>query len=337
MKHILSLSIATTLIAARAAACDMCACDLPLVRLENHAGWYVGASEQYTSYERLRLDGRGIRNAENQYMHSSITQLYLGYDFTNRFGVQVNVPLIHRTYRRVEENVVESGDVSGLGDVSLLAHYSPLRVERGDFILTGRLVAGIKFPTGDSGRLAEEGGHGHAEEEEAGHGHEEAEHAGHEHEHEEEEIPSGVHGHDLALGSGSVDGIFGTDIYMQWKRIFLEAGVQITVRGDGDHDYDYADELSWRAGVGAVVWDKDDLHVALEARFSGETKGEDEFSGERLADTSATNIYLGPHVVATWRDRLSVRAGFDFPVSQENSGVQTTPEMRFQAAIGWQF
>ncbi len=332
MKSILTVSIVTALLASHAAACDMCACDLPLIRLENRSGWHVGVSEQFTSYERLRLDGRAIPNDEGQYLHSSITQIYIGYDFTRQFGVQVNVPLIYRTFRRVEEGVIDSGDVSGVGDLSLLAHYAPLRVERADFLLTGRLLAGIKFPTGDSSRLAEEG----EEPEHAHGGHEAEEHEGAGHE-EGEEVESGVHGHDLALGSGSVDGIFGADIYMQWKRLFIETGLQVTVRGQGDHDFDIADELSWRAGLGAVVWDSKDLHVGLEARFSGETKGEDHFRGERLDDTSATNIYFGPHIVATWRDNLSVRAGFDFPISQDNSSVQSVPDMRFQAAVTWQF
>ena len=37
---------------------------------------------------------------------------------------------------------------------------------------------------------------------------------------------SGIHGHDLTLGTGSVDGIIGTGIYARWKRFFLMANTQ---------------------------------------------------------------------------------------------------------------
>jgi hypothetical protein len=48
-------------------------------------------------------------------------------------------------------------------------------------------------------------------------------------------------------------------------------------------------------------------------------------------------VYLGPRAVATLRDQFSVDAGFDFPIRRENSGVQSVPDLRFQAAVNWQF
>ncbi len=311
---ILSTIIITASLTAGASACDLCAFDLPLIRLDNRAGWHAGVSEQYTSYESLRLDGRGIRNPAGQYLHSSITQIFVGYDFTRSLGVQLNVPLISRTFRRTGAGGIETGDVSGFGDVSLLAHWAPVRIEHDDFRFTARLVAGIKLPTGNSERVLEEAN--------------ESEGAG---------PASGVHGHDLALGTGSVDGIFGGDTHLQWKRLFLDAGLQVAVRGQGRHDYDFADDLSWHAEVGAIAWKGDALKIAIAARLSGETKGEDSFRGVRAADTSSATVYLGPRVVATWRDKFSVDAGFDFPIRTENSGVQSTPDLRFQAAVSWQF
>lgn len=342
-KLILSTIILTTSLTAGVSACDLCACDLPLIRLDNRSGWHAGVSEQYTSYESLRLDGRGIGNPAGQYLHSSITQIQLGYDFDRRFGVQLSVPFIARTYRRVEEGRVENGSISGLGDLSLIAHYTPVRIERGDFLFSARLIGGIKFPTGDSGRVKEEAGHSHGAESDGRAEHEDGReaHEPAEHEHEEEahtvEEASGVHGHDLALGTGSVDFIVGGDLHLQWKRLFLDAGVQVTVRGQGRHDYDFADDVAWHAGLGAVVFQGKELSVALEARFAGESKGEDEFQGRRLDDTAATNVYFGPHAVVTWNDRLSVDAGFGFPIRRENTGTQIAPDLRFQAAVNWQF
>jgi hypothetical protein len=316
-KIFITSSITAVLLAARASACDSCGTELPLITLENRSGWHFGVSEQYTEFATLQADGHSISDPAHQYLHSSITQIYIGYDFGHALGVQFNVPIVSRSFRRVHDGVIESGTVSGISDVSLLAHWAPLRISRGDFSLTGRVVAGIEFPTGDNDSVLEEAAEGG---EEGG-----------------ESLPSGIHGHDIALGTGSVDGIFGTDIHAQWKRVFLEAGLQLYVRGSARHDYDLADYLGWHAGLGVVAFKNDDLNVALEARFAGDTKGEDSFRGVRATDTAHTDIFVGPKVIATWRDRVSVDAGFGFPIVQENSGIQSVPDIRFQAAVNIRF
>ena len=313
---------------AAAHACDLCACALPSVRLEPRAGWHAGVAEQFTDYGRLQDSGRGISNSVGQYMHSSITQLYAGYDFAPTFGVQLNVPYIARTFRRVENGTIENGTESGFGDISLVGSWTALRMERGDFRLTVRVNAGIKLPTGDSSRLREEGEHEH--------GHDEAEEHGDEH-HEEEPLPNGVHGHDLALGTGSLDGVFGADVSCQWKRAFFEAGLQYTLRGDGLHSYDFADDLLWHAGGGFVVLQSEGWKAALGVRFSGETKSEDEFRGARLDDTAITTVFVGPRLAVTAGEQLSVNVGIDFPIRRDNSGVQTVPDYRVQGGVSWQF
>lgn len=369
------LLVATFLFASSIAqARDLCACELPLIRLTPKAGWHGGFSEQYTDYGRLQDSGRGIANPGGQYMHSSITQLYAGYDFTDTFGVQLNIPYIARTFRRAEFGAIESGNESGFGDVSLIGSWTAVHIERGDFRYTARVNAGIKLPTGDSSRLKEEGRHGHEEQE------------------IRQVIPavpeisrnvtrqvptgkvrfinanivpifrtetqkviirpaqpeqvivqrfpgdeSGVHGHDLALGTGSIDGVIGTDFHGQWKRAFFDAGLQFTLRGNGRHEYDYADDVSWHAGVGVVLLEKAKWTAALGVRFSGETKGEDDFRGERLDDTSINTVFVGPRLAVTWDEKLSANIGIDFPIQRENSGIQTVPEYRVQAGVNWQF
>ena len=44
---------------------------------------------------------------------------------------------------------------------------------------------------------------------------------------------SGIHGHDLTLGSGSFDGIIGTGIFARWRQGFLTANVQYAIRSKG--------------------------------------------------------------------------------------------------------
>ena len=68
------------------------------------------------------------------------------------------------------------------------------------------------------------------------------------------EIPgapeSAIHGHDLTLGTGSYDGIFGAQASLRYKNFFAEANGQFTLRGDGAHDYHFANDVTWNAGPG---------------------------------------------------------------------------------------
>src|SRR2546423_8106525 len=94
-------------------------------------------------------------------------------------------------------------------------------VHEPDLTFSALLLAGVKFPTGDSSRLKEE--------------------------FNEVEIPgappSGIHGHDLTLGTGSYDGIFGAQSALRFKRIFFEAETQFVLRGDGPHQYTFATDI----------------------------------------------------------------------------------------------
>src|SRR6266545_3994717 len=114
-----------TFIAATGAAqaCDLCGTTLIRHPWDPRTGLTIGASEQFTRMNTLQEDGSEIDNDARQKLDSSITQIYLGYHFTPRFGVQVNTPFIRRTFRRATESGIENGSVSGIGDVSVAANW----------------------------------------------------------------------------------------------------------------------------------------------------------------------------------------------------------------------
>src|SRR5262245_14558881 len=101
------------------AACDPCstytATDVHGVRGK---GFFGGVAEKYTYFNTLQIDGHDVSNEGNQYLKSSISQVFAGYCFSDRIGVQFNVPLIYRSYGYQTQR----GDESGIGDVSLLAN-----------------------------------------------------------------------------------------------------------------------------------------------------------------------------------------------------------------------
>src|SRR3977135_1200943 len=194
---------------------------------------YSAIATQFTHFGTLQLDGEEVDNPTGQYLDSSITQLVAGYSFNSRFALQINVPLIYRSFERPEGFAIDRGTESGLGDVSLLGKFVLFHTTAGehrsanvddpknphfekhapDFTASAILIGGIKFPTGDTSRLKEE--------------------------FSVVVLPgapqSGIHGHDLTLGTGSYDAIIGGQTSLRYKSFFFQADTQFTVRGDGAH------------------------------------------------------------------------------------------------------
>ena len=334
-KSLLLLPLLSLVPAASSFACDLCGCYTPTLEVahERPYGFYLGAAEQFTNFNTERLDGVKQPNPAGEYIHSSITQIVLGGTFfDNRAGLQLNVPLIYRSFRRQLGFDIDRGHVSGLGDISLTANYVILRKEglyhetegsyskdgktmsapqRGepDFSATINLIGGVKLPTGDTGRLKEN------------------------FKPEVEGAPeSGIGPHDLTLGTGSVDGIFGIETHVRYKAVFFDASMQYTVRGYGDYNYRFANDLSWDGGPGVYLYRGHGNSVALQCTVSGETKGLDHFQGVADPDSGLTTLYVGPRVSATF-GRVSGEIAWDLPVIMNATAFQTTADYRLRAGL----
>lgn len=304
-------------LAAQSSACDLCSVyNAPLAHGVVEQGFHLAISEQFTHYGTLQFESREVPNELDQFLDSSVSQVVLGYHFTDRIGVQFNLPVIYRSFRRAEGGQVEKGTESGLGDASLSANYVLLRREKEKWSLVWSVLGGVKFPTGDSGRLREE-----LEEEEPVPG----------------EVEGAVHGHDLALGSGSYDGLVGTDLYVRWRRAFFTVETQYAIRSRGDFGYHFANDLIWSGGPGCYLVFGEDLTIALQASVSGESKGRDEFRGEKAEDTGLTGVYLGPRLSASWKGKVSAEIGAALPVDIQNSALQSVLDWRLHAGLVWRF
>ena len=301
---------------------SLVACDLCAVYAANRArgdvgpGLFAGVAEQYTHFGTLQVDGSEVANPAGQYLNSSISQVFAGYNFNNRIGLQVNLPVIYRSFKRTDDlGGVDYGTESGIGDVALLGDFVAYRKLSERFSLTWRVLGGVKFPTGNTDRLEEEF---NEVEDPVG-------------------PPSGIHGHDLTLGSGSYDGIVGSTVYGRWGHGFATALVQYAIRSTGDFDYRFANDLTWAGGPGYYLFMNDKFTLGLQAVVSGEYKVMDQFQGADAEDTGLTAVYLGPQLTFTWGGSLSAQAGVDFPVSVENTSLQIVPDYRLRAALTWHF
>ena len=338
-----------------ARACDLCGCYTPQMETTMsqselaafgqtapadvaHAGWlsrvYVAVAEQFTHFGTLQLDGREVPNPTGQYEDSSITQLVAGYSFDSRFALQLNLPLIYRSFERPEGFAIDRGTESGVGDISLLGKFvlfhttagehrainiddpknSHLEKHEPDFTASALLIGGVKFSTGGASRLKEEFNEvvilGAPE--------------------------SGIHGHDLTLGTGSYDAIIGGQTSLRYKSFFFQADAQFTVRGDGAHQYHFANDLSWSGGPGYYFVRNRKAIVGLQLACSGEYKDVDRFRGQPAEDTGITSVFLGPRLIAS-SGKLSAELAAEFPVSIANTALQVVPDYRLRASFAVRF
>ena len=285
---------------AGASGCDLCGCYTPQMEAmppgeeqytpgqpsaahSAQSGWldraYLAVAEQFTHFGTVQIDGEEAPNPSGQYEDSSITQLVLGYGFTSRFAIQINIPWIYRSFQRPEGFAIDRGTEAGLGDVSLIGKFVLLHKEIGgsrrpnfedpknprmeirepDFTVSTLLLGGVKFPTGDSSRIKEE--------------------------FQEVQIPgapvSGIHGHDLTLGTGSYDAVIGSQTSLRYQSFFFEGDVQFTLRGDGLHQYHFANDLSWSGGPGYYLVRSRKVIVGLQCACSGEHKDVDRFAANQ--------------------------------------------------------
>lgn len=300
----------------QASACDSCAIYTAMeAQGASTAGWFTGTSEQFTYFGTTQVDGDKVSNEAHQHLSSSITQTLVGYDFNSRFSVQANLPYIYRRYKRPDGFATDRGTECGIGDLSIIGNFQIMRQDKMDTTFSWNGFAGIKLPTGSANRIKEEFD-----------------------EHEVSGAPeSGIHGHDLALGSGSYDGVLGTSFYGRYQRIFAAASFQYSIRTEGDYNYRYANEFSWEAGVGAYLLIDHSYTLALQLHASGESKGKDSFDGETADDTGMNSFYLGPRLIATWQDKLSADLGIDIPVMLQNTAFQTVPDYRIRGGVTWHF
>ncbi len=360
IKYIGLLAALVGVCPARAIACDLCGLYTSMQMQSPVSGSLrLGVAEQFTYQNKTQDSGKYVENTEHQFLKSSITQFSAQYDLSESAAVQVILPFIDRNYRRFEDGASQPGSETGIGDMSLLLHYVPFRSTSETSTTWVRLFGGIELPTGDAHRLGEEYAEGHHHGEEEGsdaHDDENGEH--HEVDHDEDghsehvhskhngidhgapavPVRSAVHGHDLALGSGSWDVPLGLGVTTQYKRLIATADAQYTIRTEGAYGYRYADDLLWGSSLGTYLVLEDEAQVSLRARLSGEYKRRDESAPGTLAgDTGLNSLFLGPEITAIVGGSLLGVLAVDLPVNIENSGLQTLPGYRLRAAFNYRF
>ena len=289
-----------------AVACDLCSVYAATeAQGGSGVGFFGGVAEQYTYFNTFQIDGREVPNDGNQYLKSSLSQVFAGYNLSQRVGVQFNLPVIYRSYGFGSAR----GNDAGIGDVSLLGNFRLYEKLAESFTFNWTALGGVKFPTGNTSHLNPD----------------------------EPDFAPGIGGHDLTLGSGSFDGLLGTGFYARWKRVFVTGAMQYAARSEGDFGYQFANDWTWSGGPGVYLLLGHKHTLALQAVVSGESKGQDTVNGVATDDTAVTSVFLGPQISYTWSSKLSAQVGADLPVSIVSTGEQLVPNYRVRAAVTWRF
>jgi hypothetical protein len=291
-------------------ACDFCAVYAATEAQGNSGkGFFAGVAEQYTYFDTFQSGGHDQPNPDAEHLNSLISQAFVGYNLNDRFGLQFNLPVIYREWSAITADGRVHGSEVGLGDALLLGTVRLFKSRTADYTFSWNGTAGLKLPTGNSHFLNPK----------------------------LDDIAAGIGGHDLALGSGSFDGVIGTDLFARRNKFFATASAQYHIRSEGTFGYQYADELGWTAGPGVYLALKEDYTLSLQAIASGEYKKNDSIHGAALDDTAMTSVFLGPQINFTWGSELSAELGADLPVSITSSGDQIVPTFRIRAAMTWRF
>lgn len=299
--------------ASSAFACDVCAIYTAVGGEDvSENNWRVGIQEQFTAFE-------GERNNFKQSLDSSISQIAISKRISNSVLAEFSIPFVYRKYKRLESGRPVKGSETGFSDASILFHYQPYSFNEGGDSLFTRLFAGIKLPTGDSDRLREE-----------------AEEAIDERSLNFRHGGSGgsiVDGADIALGTGSFDFIFGASAFSQWGRYFLSGALQYTLTTEGDHNFEYGDNVIWSIGPGLFLYTEHENSLSLRCRLSGEYQDKDELHGDTLPESSIQRVYLGPELGFSIDQSWKIDLGVDFPIEVGNKSESVEPEVRFRLGV----
>ncbi len=319
--------------------CELCAIySADSARGTSSSGFLVSISEQFTAYRVTQFEGEEIPFPDPDYLDNSITHIVPTYNFSPRFGLSLNIPVVYNSFERNDVRYfpppqlpvfeTERGSESGLGDMALIGRAMLWQVDKMDYTVTLNLLAGVKFPTGDSSRIEDEVEQARLFRDffQPGTSHDPLGHS-----------QSALHEHMLAPGSGSYDGIFGITLNTRWKRWFFNSQFQYYLRTEGEEDFEFGDEILISGGPGRYLVVHDDWTLGLQFSAFYESEARDKVLGVKSNNTGMTAWYVGPQLAVTWGEHVAANAAADFPLAIANNGLQKVPEFRIHGGISFRF
>jgi len=231
---------------------------------------------------------------------NELVQVDLGYGLTERFTIQVSIPLVNdRTHEHfdgvgtTDEEFTRQDGTSGMGDIRVTGRYAAL-IRTKHLLVVG---AGLKLPTGEYKLLD---AHGEINE------------------------PT------IMPGSGSLDYLFSFfyDYQIRPHKVdaFFSGSYQLTTENDLGYEFGEASILS--GGLGYIANDK----VTLSGQVNFRHTPHDQFKDIGVASTGGTWVYFTPGIRVQASDSLGLYTFVQIPIYQYVNEVNLVP--RYALALG---
>jgi hypothetical protein len=289
-----------------AQACDSHLIPVTPTVLDGDRNSSVQLNGQYSDYDPPSSGGHDFENLT--------TTLTISQQVGDRWSVQAGLPYIDRT--------LDDESESGIGDATLIGVFRLWEQQQESSAVLVDVYTGIEAPTGDTDPLEEEKEAADDHGDDQGEDHAEDHHA---------------HGHHLALGSGSWDGIFGAIVQARRDVWSVSLDVQYILRTEGDYDFEYGDEYYARSGV----YRRFDAGTAgsylAGVVASGEWADENSVAGVTQEGSSKSAGYLGPVISYTAGAAITASLAYDFPVYNTDEGLDGAADARLRASMSYLF
>jgi hypothetical protein len=266
--------------------------------------------------------GRHVHAHSSDYLFSP--SLNAAYGVSENFALSASLPYVRRANLREGEHehepggeavntVVQRGDASGLGDLSVLGKYRFYSDSRNQ----AALLVGLKIPTGETGKRDSRGEH-----------------------FETEHQP----------GSGSWDPLLGIAFTRRLERISLDASVLYTIATRGAQDTRLGSRASYNIGLSYRISGEEHHHhehggsslhshnawdVVLE--LNGEWEGKQNVGGITDPESGGNVVYLssGLRIVSSngWGGFLSIGV----PIAQHVRLSHAETSYRVIAGVAWAY
>lgn len=273
----------------------------------------------------LAVDGDTVGDPADQRLDTTVAQVMVAWRFSPTWSARAYLPFIHRRY---EVDGV-AGWYQGNGDALVEAMATRQWRRDARHFAVGNLFAGLKLPTGDSDRLADERHDEVGAADTGGHSHGGAVAADGAHD--------ALHPHDLALGSGSWDPLVGASGFLRWGRFYLTGHGQYALRTAGDHGYRYGSGGMFGGGPGFFVIDGGAGTLGLHLNVSGELNERDHHRGVLVEDSGMRELTAGPDLTFSWRNRVTGEIGVELPVWRDSPGTHLATTLRGHAGVSVRF
>lgn len=318
MKHLALLTFAAALISSASA----CECGVP--HTINLPAETSPAGKVFASFRQEFIDANSayqgesrIGNAAGEYIFTARSSALVGVGVTHEISLFIAPQYIARQYRSLHDGDIESGKVAGFGDMPFGVNYYDCIVHGEKTHLHLGLSAAATAPIGSTEKLREE-----------------VDHLSHGHSHG---ASGAVHGHDLALGTGSWGAVFTGRLVLEHGEWIGEANAHYALRTEGDYGYEYADSLGWGLLGGARVYRGPLGNLSVLATVTGTHAGKDRIDGTVYENTGHDLIYAGPAVRFESVSGATLEARVELPVYARTGDAHLIASWRAQFGVSFGF